>query len=338
MMCVMLVLLGRFDEAEEWLRVAAVLYPEDPGLRLVAAFSMSLRGDDAGAREIAKSAEAAFGEAQVLQLLGSFAGTRTLLEELEAAASFTGGNAAPLLPASVRLTSLVAALPKGAEGGEQVVGLAFPVPPVLNGALREFQGAFVAILAGGDERAARAFREAFRRQPIALFPFLEGYLHFGPGRWAEGLRAFSEAESAPTLTKKIPDLSRVGAAICCWQLAQANPGDADALRKRAHGFVSRLQSADDLEVAPAWVFAAIADWAGDTTAARAILDSCERRAPGDLDVLRIRARVELSAGADRRAYEAAAAYLNAQGKDGRVVGYRDQAIANARKWLDSLPK
>ncbi len=335
---VLLVVLARFDEAEESLRVAAVLYPEDPGLRLVASFSKALRGDAEGAREVAKGAEKAFGQPLVQQMLVTFAGTRALVEELEAAASFTGGNTVPVLQPAMRLAGLAAGLPKGAAGEDQSIGLAFPLPPVLTRALGEFQGAFVAMLAGRGEAAAQAFRESFRRHPIALSPFLEGYLHFGDCRWADGLRAFSEAESAPTFTRRIPDMSRVGASICCWQLAQANPAEADALRARVRGFVSRLHSADEIEIGPAWMLAAIADWALDPTSARAILDSCERRAPNHPDVLRIRARVELRAGAHRRAFEAAEAHFKAHGENGQVREYRDQAIAEARAWLESLPK
>ena len=338
-LAVMLVIVGRFDEAEEWLRVAGVLYPEDPGLRLVAAFSKSLRGDDVGAREIAIGAESALGEATVRQMLVTFSGARTLLEELEAAVSFTGGNAVSVVQPALRLVALAAAFPKGAAGGEagQTVGLAFPVPPVVENALHGFQGAFVSMLAGRGEEAAKAFREAFRRLPIALFPFLEGYQHFGDGRWADGLRAFSEAEAAPTLTKRIPDMSRVGASICCWELARASPAEADALRERVRGHVARLVSADDLAIEPARILAALADWADQPTAARAILDSCERREPANADVLRIRARVELKAGAYRRAYEAALASLKAN-DNGQARDYRDQALAEARAWLESLPK
>jgi tetratricopeptide (TPR) repeat protein len=338
---VMLVLLGRFDEAEEWLRVAGILYPEDPGLKLVAALSKSLRGDDAGAREVAKAAEPALGEAQVGRLLVVFSEARRVLEDLEAAATFTGGNAVPVVQPALRLGALALGLPKGASEGAtgQSVGLAFPVPPVVEKALREFQQSFVALLAGRGEEAAKSFRECFRRLPIALFPYLEGYFHFGDGRWAEGLRAFSEAEAAPTLTRRIPDVARAGASMCAWQLGRAaTPAEADALRQRVRGFVARLSAADDLAIDPAWTLAACAEWAGDLTSARAILDSCERRAPDHQDVRRIRARVELNAGSDRRAYEAANAYLEAGGKDGRVNGYRDQAIARARAWLDSLPK
>jgi hypothetical protein len=338
-LAVILALLGRLDEAEEWLRVAGALYPEDSGVKLAVAFAKSLRGDDAGAREIARTAEPALGEAQVRQILSTFTMTRTVLEDLEAAASFSGGNEVSVLEPAMRVAGMAAMLPKGAGGGAgQTLGLAFRIPPVVGGAVRQFQEAFVAMIGQRDTEAAQALRETFRRHHIALFPFLEGYLHFGPGRWAEGLRAFSDAETAPTLTRRIPDLSRVGASICAWQLARANPAEADALRERVRGFVSRLDSADDLEIAPAWMLAAMAEWAGETTAARAILDSCERRAPGHSDVLRIRARVELNAGADRRAYEAAKAYLDAGGGDVRVREYRDSAIAEARAWLESLPK
>jgi hypothetical protein len=55
-------------------------------------------------------------------------------------------------------------------------------------------------------------------------------------------------------------------------------------------------------------------------------------------VLRIRARVELAAGAHRRAYEAATAYEKAHGPNDQVRKCRDEAIAEARKWLESLPR
>jgi hypothetical protein len=80
----------------------------------------------------------------------------------------------------------------------------------------------------------------------------------------------------------------------------------------------------------------VADWAGDTASAR-VLD-LRTPWPQPRGRTRIRARVELNAGSERRAYEAAKAYLEAGGKDERVTKYRDEAIARAQEWLKSLSK
>jgi tetratricopeptide (TPR) repeat protein/predicted Ser/Thr protein kinase len=341
----LLAALGRREEAAERMRAAQVLYPSDPGVALLLGFARVMDHDDAGARAALATAKEAIGEKRLGTVFDAFVATRTFLEDLEKTAVFPGGVPDEATEDPIRLIlrrwlAAVRALGDAFSSETKpgiALGLALPVSPVLAETFHQLDRSFTALDGTDDSATNAAFRETYRRHPIAIFAHLEGYNHFGGGRWSEALERLRVAEGAPSLTRTLPDQIRVGGVVSAWWLGkdEKDMERQGALQREAGAFAKRISDRESLALSPLWITAALTDWAGDVGLAREFLDVAQKRAPDDLDVLRIRARVELHAKSYSAAIEAADRYLALGGKDGRVTTHREDALKKLKEFLET---
>jgi serine/threonine protein kinase len=336
----MLMCLGRFAECKEEARVLSALFPEDPSPKSFLALMYLLEGNARAAAALVHETEAQLGKDRSALLLEAIDVFHTALE----AATATDQPQVPsnLIP---RLLGLMARF-------QQLEGDSAPVLdyhainlPSLARALGPIYTAMTAAAAGrfSDQLTAQ-LDEVVAHHPEGVAYFLHATASVAQASKLKGpamlpylhkaVRSFDLAANGPCTVPAIQRSARFWGAYTEALLARPNPkwGPPDPqMRARAEDNLRRLL-ADDRLSATSWaqLADAVLNHLEDYDLARVLTAAGARKAPRDVRFDRLRARIELAAGAYHPALAAADRVLAARPDDADALRVRKEALAKLR--------
>jgi tetratricopeptide (TPR) repeat protein len=337
MLGIALIFQGRLEEADNSLRVAGHLFPDDSGIKIAHALLSARRGH-------LESANA----------LLATAGTQLPSDQVEALRS--GIEAIYLLrdwstlpperwdavrkQALLKLTPLVSRLRPGLEQGQVegpgAAGVLLRVPPFLTKSMTGLAQALPHLLLGqvNDEVLAR-LNDSLQANPEGLMYYVVGIMLFSRQRWVEAEQAFHMAAHTPaTFPCRRPAL--VGAIASAAALAWPEKGSNNlAMQRKALENLRLLLQMGPLRPEEAGKFAQVAINAREYDLARLILADWERQT-ADIEAVKLRVELEIQAGCHFAALQYVERWGQQTPADRRIAAYRSQVVERIRQASKSL--
>jgi hypothetical protein len=333
--------LGRFDECKEEANTLLAFFPEDPQPRVFLAFLHLLEGNAAAAKDRIRETEAQFGKERVTLLLEA---VDLLHTALEAAAASDQPQLSPVV--SMRLLVLLNKFQQLDAQSEIPLDFHSLNWPVLAHVWKPLYTALQAFGAGrfSDELQAQ-LGEVVAHHPEGVAYFLHATGNIARASQQKGtamlpyLRkaelSFRRAMDGPCTVPAFRRPARFWGTYTQAILAKFHPkiGPPDPeMRMLALGNMRRLLADGGLSPAQ---WAELAKMAlttlEDHDLARMLAAAVERQAPGDIRFIRLRAQIELAAGAYHPALEAADKVLAKSPKDGDALAVKKEAMQKLRE-------
>jgi tetratricopeptide (TPR) repeat protein len=332
MLGLLLILMGRVDEAEKVVVVAEAFFPEDPNFKVAHAIIQAQRGDLPGARAWVERARGQLSSTEVAALQNGLA---SLAQRRDVSALLGTGAAAgapDLSQFPAQLSGVLSVLSGGGAKGRSA-GVHLRMTPATADALLRLAELSVARLAGlsSDDGALDELREILKIHPEGTLHYLRACLLLGKQRFAEAEAAFlTSAETPSFFATRQPAV--YGAVACEAILATGKFGPADAAApRRAVQNIRKMLQLAPVRADQAEILVRTALLAGDHDLARSLVADWERLAPDDLRPRRLRAQVEFLTGAYALALKAADQVLARKADDAEARFYRTRALDELRK-------
>jgi tetratricopeptide (TPR) repeat protein len=340
MLGILLLLLGRLDEAWEVATEGAGRYPADPTFKFFRAMIRSLRGDDKGARAELDRMAPTVG-AKDIEALKHFTNAMAMLytwdgvfdPDGERFLARVGAEATPFI------THFYAGALLGQGQAEKAMQDFIRTPPTFSRSLSRLYPVLRSFVFGGGgvdaERLLPELEEVLRGHPEGLLVYFKAALLFNKERYAEAETVFLKAASTPSFV----NIRRMGllAAIRCEKPLLRDPEVGPEMRQRAVKNIRELRQIGKQKPVQLEVLIGVAINCEAYDLARGLLDDWEAQSGQVPDVLRKRAHVELVAGNPVIALDAARKLLQQLPDDPGGKAIRAEATAHLRKLVRTLP-
>jgi tetratricopeptide (TPR) repeat protein len=355
---------GRLADARDRVAFAEQVFPDDPTFQVLHAQIKALEDDLPAARALVdqapqlKEQQRATARA-LIELLGDFRHMDVVVGE---------DPAAELLPPLQKVLRATLRM-RGEMGDKELAasGLLIPSPPVLSKAFRRVPALLLPLTLRDYDRVSKELADMTRIHPDGLLYLTQGLFLAVAGRLAEAEEVFLTAADKPSLVPlRRPALMH---AIQCEWLLHVGVGSNPTVEPKNRLFQARgqlgavfaalpgvpleaLPAAYLLPEAPlqralrnvrryvdlggvrpteAHYLLPVALATGEVDLGRWILSQWEHQAPNDLEMLRGRVQVELTAGAYGPALAAAEKVLQQKPGDSRALRWQQQAAVQLRK-------
>jgi tetratricopeptide (TPR) repeat protein len=338
MRSLLLLTLGRREEARVQISLHEALFPEDPNVNLLHAVLAASENNAAEAEKQLQALEGRFDEAGV-------ADVKVILEmltELCDPGKWANPQSSPDMPGAVqRLAPIFKRrwqLKIGLEEDLIAARALLPTPPVMHQSFGEFAAALALTQAGKpDEQVIAALDKLYQIHPDGFVRYFAAMIHFGAGRWAEadkdGLAAADMVSMFPIHRQAL-----IMAATAEGLLGSPKRKDSDPERRKKAARTLRRAIA----YAPIYPYerdigTKIALNADDLSLARDILDKWDAQTPDDPLAIWLRARLEFKSQAYGLAIALAKKYLEKKPDDAEMKQIIKEATEKLRKEAGTLP-
>jgi tetratricopeptide (TPR) repeat protein len=331
----LLLFLGRVDEAERVAIESAALSPEDPAFQTLLALIDAFRGKEDDALRRLEKLRGRFGDQDLdmirtglgfIRDLHDWDGLLDLSEDVpslkEERWKHFSGDVKKLLPWAT-----------GQLGKEapQNVQEALRMPPLVSRGWGELLKTIAAINAEAlDDETVDAVGRALEAHPEGMMQYLYAFLLFGRQRFEESEAAFLKAADMPSVASlRRPALLGAILAEVALLSREAGPRRQEATA-RAVRHMKEMLTFKKMLPWEAALMATIASRAGEHDLARALLMRGEEKARGDPGLARVRMQVEFAAGNYVKSLELAGAQARANPDDQMAAAVAAESLKRLR--------
>ncbi len=336
MLGLMLLLLGRHDEAKDHVKLGEKLFPEDPIFKLMHAQLKALHGDLAGANALLEQTRTQLGDKEVAALK---VGVEVLHQIADVDRAMTDPGTSDLVKTAEKLRPhlarfLTGGLDLGDKEGTATTARLLRSPPAIYRGLGKMTAAMASLMAGkAEEIVLDDLNEVIKVHPEGTAYFFRATVHLLRGKVAAAEPDYVQAAQTPSMFR-IRRAALFGAVMSEALLAFPPGGQPDeAMAKKLLANLRRF-----VELGPARPFEIqfalpVALRAREFSLCRRLVEEWERQAPAEVEPLRKRAALELAAGNSGLALQAADRVLERQPGDPEATNVRTAALAQLRELL-----